>query len=132
MSTISPPTKNCVCGSTSCLVVMVDVEPVIELVIMVVVRELAANVEVAIFGGVVEQIICVVATVPPPSNDMMILNVYEVPDESTSVIGCAPLRDEGLVAGTFIINCEIALLAIGFADHDQMPFPIPPPAGGPL
>jgi hypothetical protein len=63
---------------------------------------------------------------------MVTLNVYEVPDESTSVIVCVPLRDEVLVAGKFIINCAVALFAIGFADDDQMPFPIPPPAGGPL
>jgi len=63
---------------------------------------------------------------------MVMLNVYEVPDESTRVIVCVPLRDEGLVAGKFIINCAVVLFAIGFADDDQMPFPIPPLAGGPL
>lgn len=63
---------------------------------------------------------------------MVTLNVYEVLDESTSVMVCTPLRDEGLVAGTFIINCDMALLTMGFSDDDQMPFPIPPLAGGPL
>jgi len=63
---------------------------------------------------------------------MVMLNVFELPDESTSVIVCVPLRDERLVAGKFIIICDIALFAMGVADDDQMPFPIPPLDGGPF